>query len=169
MLNLFLVYQFLKRLATPFNQWEAFKLGLIDAEGNILKRRKDLKAVKERDAFGVYDLMVLNLKKLLGKVPGGKTRLASYAAALYLLKEWNHFTDQTNLNESVSDFDIEESIDSFEPLLRFCLVNSIIPYNEMVVNQKMQDLDKIFEEKLEFVCKISFSKVFLLSNAGDIL
>jgi len=108
MLNLFLVYQFLKRLATPFKEWEAFKLEIIDAEGNILRSRKSFTKVKEREAFGAYDLMVLNLKKLLGKIPGGKSRIASYAAALYLLKEWNHFSDESLLTESVSDYKILE-------------------------------------------------------------
>ena len=31
--------------------------------------------------------MVFNIKKLIEKVPGGKSRLASYAAALFLIKE----------------------------------------------------------------------------------
>ena len=30
---------------------------------------------------------MFNIKKLLGKAPGGKRRIASYAAALYLIKE----------------------------------------------------------------------------------
>lgn len=85
--DLFLVYSFIKRLATPFNEWPAFKLGIIDADGNLLKKKKDLKTVEERAAFGVYDLMILKLKKLLAKVPGGQSRIASYAAALWLIKE----------------------------------------------------------------------------------
>lgn len=85
--DLFLVYSFIKRLATPFEEWPAFKLGIIDKDGNILKKRKDLTKVAERDAFGIYDVMILKLKKLLAKVPGGQTRLATYAAALWLIKE----------------------------------------------------------------------------------
>ena len=85
--DLFLVYSFIKRLATPFSEWPAFKLGIIDANGNLLKKKKDLGTVEERAAFGVYDLMILKLKKLLAKVPGGQSRIASYAAALWLIKE----------------------------------------------------------------------------------
>ena len=33
--DMFMIYQFIKRLATPFNKWEAFKTGVIDARGNI--------------------------------------------------------------------------------------------------------------------------------------
>ena len=85
--DLFLVYEFVKRLATPFNEWAAYKLGIIDERGNILKKAADRKMVKERRAFGKFDLLVLKLKKLMETVPLGQKRLASYAAALYLVKE----------------------------------------------------------------------------------
>lgn len=94
--DLFLVYNMVKRLATPFNEWEAYKLGIIDERGNLLKSRKDLRTIKERDAFGLYDLMILKLKRLVEKVPGGKTRLGSYAAALYLVKEGKLYTEDTS-------------------------------------------------------------------------
>ena len=85
--DLYLVYSFVKRLATPFNKWEAYKLGIIDEDGNVLRKRKTLKLAKERDAFGLFDVLILNVKKVLAKVPGGSSRLATYAAALYLIKE----------------------------------------------------------------------------------
>ena len=113
LVDLFLVYSFIRRLATPFKEWEAYKLGIIDENGNVLKKRKDLLTIKERDAFGIFDIMVLNLKKLLAKVPGGSTRIGSYAAALYLIKEWNHFTDSSLLTEDISDEEITESIELF--------------------------------------------------------
>ena len=142
MLDLFLIYQFIRRLATPFNQWEAFKLGIIDDKGNVLKKRKDLLTVRERQAFGVYDVMVLNLKKLLAKVPGGSSRIASYAAALYLIREWNHFSDSDSLlTEDLSDQHITESVD--------LLYNGYSDYITLVetVNQKMQ-LNQLFEQKI---------------------
>ena len=85
--DLYLVYQFIKRLTTPFVDWPAYKLGIIDEKGNQLKKRKSLMKVAERDAFGIFDLMILKLKRLLAKLPGGQTRLATYAAALWLVKE----------------------------------------------------------------------------------
>lgn len=87
--DLFLVYSFIKRLATSFEDWPAFKLGIIDKDGNILKKRRDLRTIEEKQAFGTYDLMILKLKKLLAKVPGGQSKIASYAAALWLIKEHN--------------------------------------------------------------------------------
>jgi hypothetical protein len=103
--DLFLVYQFLKRLATPFDQWEAFRLGIIDRNGKVLKPSSTLKTSEEIKAWGYFDRMVANLKKLLAKVPGGSTRIASYAAALLLLKE------QDNL-EKLSDEEMTQLLES---------------------------------------------------------
>lgn len=111
--DLFLVYQFIRRLATPFNKWKAYDLGIIDETGKVLKKKKDLRTKEERSAWGTFDIMVANIKKLLAKVPGGDTRLASYAAALYLIKEWNHFTDNSLLTEDITEEQLEQSLDIF--------------------------------------------------------
>tara|TARA_Y100000389_G_scaffold54036_1_gene49872 strand:- start:6898 stop:7401 length:504 start_codon:yes stop_codon:yes gene_type:complete len=107
--DLFLVYQFVKRLATPFNKWKAYELGIIDEKGNALKKRKDLKTVKERDAWGLYDVMISKIKKLIEKVPGGSTRLGSYAAALWLIKESKKH-DAEMLNEETVSQELEDYI-----------------------------------------------------------
>ena len=85
--NIYFVYQFLKKLVTPFEKTDAFKLGIIDEKGKILKRRRDLETSEEKDAYNLSDTLIWNIKKLMGKIPGGKSRIASYAAALYLIKE----------------------------------------------------------------------------------
>ena len=85
--NIYFVYQFLKKLVTPFEKTEAFKLGIIDEKGKILKRRRDLETKDEKSAYTLSDTLIWNLKKILGKIPLGKTKLASYAAALWLIKE----------------------------------------------------------------------------------
>ena len=85
--NIYFVYQFLKKLVTPFNKTKAFELGIIDETGKILKRRRDLETSEEKDAYNLSDTLIWNVKKLMGKIPGGKSRIASYAAALWLIKE----------------------------------------------------------------------------------
>ncbi len=85
--NIYFVYQFLKKLVTPFNKTKAFELGIVDEKGKILKRRRDLETDDEKDAYNLSDTLIWNIKKLMGKIPGGKSRIASYAAALYLIKE----------------------------------------------------------------------------------
>lgn len=93
-LDLFLIYQFLRRLVSPFDKWEAYKQGVIDRRGNVIVP-KDERTEQQRRAWGYYDRLLANLKKLLEKIPGGRTRIASFAAALLLLKESNADPDNT--------------------------------------------------------------------------
>ena len=124
--DLFLVYQFIKRLATPFEKWDAYDLGIIDKDGNILKKRKELRTVKERDAWGKFDVMISKLKKLLAKVPGGSSRLASYAAALWLIKEHTQQNAETLTEEQLEE--------------------SFAPYLEYVNQRNDKSIDELFEE-----------------------
>ncbi len=131
--DLYLVYQFLRRLTTPFEEWDAYKAGIIDKDGNILKKKNDRKTQTEKDSFGTFDLMVLKLKKLLGKLPGGESKIASYAAALWLIREWNHFSDDSYLNEDISEEQLDESIAVFSETYFY--------YTTLLegVNQKVQE------------------------------
>lgn len=81
-----LVYtlRFLRLLTTRFEDTNAFKLGLIDKDGNKLKKAE---TSAEKDSYNTFHRLAFNLKKLIGKVPGGKSSLASYASALFLIKE----------------------------------------------------------------------------------
>ena len=110
--DLFLVYQFIRRLATPFEKWEAYKLSIIDKDGNVLMKSKEFTNSRQRKAWGIFDRMVANLKKLLAKVPGGSSRFATYAAALYLIKEHKAFTDESML-EDMTEEQMNESTELF--------------------------------------------------------
>ena len=88
----YLIYQLVSRLIKPFAQWDACKLGIIDKNGNVIKHRKDL-TPEEQNAWGYFDILVANIKKMIGKLPGGKTRLANFAAAAFLMKEHKRYTE----------------------------------------------------------------------------
>jgi hypothetical protein len=111
--DLFLVFQFIRKLVTPFEKWPAFEQGIIDDKGNVLIKRKKFTKKAQRQAFGVFDQMILNIKKLLAKVPGGSSRLGTYAAALWLIKEYKSFSNENMLNESYSDERLEEASEEF--------------------------------------------------------
>lgn len=105
--NIYFVYQFLTKLVKPFKDTDAFKLGIIDDKGKVLKKRSTLKTKEEKDAYTLTDTMIFNLKKILGKVPGGRTKFASFAAALFLLKEdlqYRHYHDLSFLQEDFFKF-----------------------------------------------------------------
>jgi hypothetical protein len=97
--DLFITYQFIKRLATPFDETEAFRLGLIDAKG---KRLKKAATTQEKEAMTPFDRMIFNMKRLLAKLPGGDNRIKSYAAALLLLREEQYHT-LDNLIEEIKN------------------------------------------------------------------
>jgi hypothetical protein len=81
--DLFLVYQFIKRLSTPFEETKAYDLGLIDEKG---KRLKKASTREEKDAMTYYDRLIFNLKRLIAKA-GIQSKFVTFAAALFLLKE----------------------------------------------------------------------------------
>ena len=105
--NIYFVYQFLKKLVTPFEKTKAFEMGIIDKDGKILKRRRDLETKEEKAAYTLSDTLIWNLKKILGKIPLGKSKLASYAAALWLIKEQGNgkiLVDEKELEKQFFDY-----------------------------------------------------------------
>lgn len=88
--DLVYTFRFLKLLTTPFEETEAYKRGIINADGSINKDF-DKGSMENREAYKNYytpfHRLVFNVKRLMAKAPGGSSRLASYAAALYLIKE----------------------------------------------------------------------------------
>jgi hypothetical protein len=138
--DLWMVYSFIRRLITPFSEWEAYKLGIIDERGNILKKRRELRLQPEVRAFGVFDILVLNLKKLLEKLPAGQTRLASYAAALWLIREHKAFTPESILTEDLSDEQLVESAELF-----FSSYTDYTTLNETVKHKI--SIDELFEAR----------------------
>ena len=105
-IDLFVTYRFLKLLTTPFEKQEAFKLGIIDKDGNRIKRPKStlpavtLATAEQKNAYTILHKLVFNIKKIFAKVPGLRTKVGTYAAALFLLKD--------TFKESVSDPDMFE-------------------------------------------------------------
>ena len=93
-------------LTTPFEKSEAFKLGIIDKDGNRIKAPKSTKPAVElatseqKAAYTILHKLVFNIKKIFSKVPGLRTKVGTYAAALFLLKD--------TFKESVSDPDMFE-------------------------------------------------------------
>ncbi len=78
-------------LITPIEETPAFKLGLIDKDGKTVRKAK---TTEENAATSALHRMVWNLKRIIGMVPGGSTRIGSLAAGYILMKEavennWN--------------------------------------------------------------------------------
>ena len=105
-IDLFVTYRFIKLLVTPFEKTDAYRLGIIDADGKRIlvpgttNKPTPLRTVEEKSAYTVLHKLVFNIKKIFNKVPGLRTKLGTYAAALFLLKD--------TFKESVDDPDVFE-------------------------------------------------------------
>lgn len=89
--DVYVLYQIIKRISTPFDETDAFKLGLIDKSGKSLKKAA---SPEEKKAMTYFDRFVFNIKRALSKV-GLDSKAGVYAGALFLLKESEQRTSLT--------------------------------------------------------------------------
>ena len=82
-IDLIITYRVVKMLVTPFEKTQAFKRGIIDADGKVLRKFKTIKGI-ERKHYTMLHRFVFNLKRILKKVGLG-SRLGSFGVALALL------------------------------------------------------------------------------------
>jgi hypothetical protein len=94
-----IAYRILSMLVTPFEKSDAFKLGIIDAKGKILKKQSQLTTSEERDAYTYLQRLVFNLKRLLNKLPGGDKYTKNLIAAYFLIKESYQNSNDSNLDQ----------------------------------------------------------------------
>ena len=79
-----ITYRVVKLLVTPFERTEAFKRGIIDKDGTVLIKFKDLKNTTDKKHYTLLHRFVWNIKRLMKKVGLG-SRLGTFVAALALL------------------------------------------------------------------------------------
>ena len=97
-----IIFRILKMMTRKWSEMDAYKFGLIDDNGKRIKTKKP-KTSEEKNSFTLLHRLVFNLKRVLELLPFGRTRLASYAASLALLKE--HFEiDGKYLEESFYNY-----------------------------------------------------------------
>lgn len=82
-----IAYRILHMLVTPFENTDAYRLGIIDKKGNELKKMRELNTVEERDAYTLLHRLVFRLKRIINKVPIENKKLLSLAAAYALIRE----------------------------------------------------------------------------------
>ena len=114
--DLVITYRVVKLLATPFEKQEAFKYGIIDKEGKVLRKFRTLKTTAEKKAYTMLHRFVFNLKRILQKAGLGG-RLGTFAVALGLLiREDKNYRPYKNLIESAVITYLKET-NQYEQLL----------------------------------------------------
>ena len=98
-IDLFVAYRFLRILTTPWEDQEAYKLGIIDKDGKLLRKRNTLKTDAEKKSFTLLHRLIFNLKRILHKIPVVRSKIGTYATALYLLKQ--HFAGQVENEDTI--------------------------------------------------------------------
>lgn len=107
-------FRFIRMLVMKWENWDAYKLGIIDETGARVKGVK-LDSDEKKSAYTPFIRLAANIKRLLSNIPGGGSNLGSFAAALYLIKEKLNLTDKnlekiiSECNMSTLDFLAEES------------------------------------------------------------
>ena len=114
--DLVITYRVIKLLVTPFNKQEAFKQGIIDKDGNVLRKFRTLKTTAEKKSYTILHRFVFNLKRILSKVGLGG-RLGTFAVALAtLLREDKNYIEHKSLIESAVISYLKET-DQYDNLL----------------------------------------------------
>ena len=98
-IDLFVAYRFLRILTTPWDEQPAYEHGIIDKDGKRLRKSNELQTTYEKSSFTLLHRLIFNLKRILHKIPGVKTKLGTYATALFLLKQ--HFADQVEEEDTI--------------------------------------------------------------------
>ena len=139
-----LVYtlRFLRLLTTPFEKTTAYELGLIDDKGNKLKKPW---SEKEKSAYNTFHRLVFNVKKLMAKVPGGSSRIASYASALYLIKEHLELTDE-GLGKLLDELGIDPLDALRESSQWFCTDDNMLSPGSYKIDASTKMLNVTIEE-----------------------
>jgi len=152
-IDLFVTYRFLRLLTTPFEKTDAYKFGIIDKDGNRVKKPKSTKPAVElatselKNSYTILHKLVFNIKKLFSKVPGLRTKVGTYAAALFLLKDtFKEHVDDPDMFEKefmkyLKENDIELDNEISEEVIGF---GEVLPKGEYVLKNDI--LNKEEEE-----------------------
>ena len=171
-IDLFVTYRFIKLLVTPFEKTDAYKLGIIDENGNRVipppvkgvrqTKPEPLRTTDEKNAYTILHKLVFNIKKIFAKVPGLRTKLGTYAAALFLLKDtFKESVDDPDVFEKEFmkylkeqgyeiDDSISEEVIGFGEVLpkgEYTLVNDILNKEEEELTAKKGDKVEAFDDE----------------------
>tara|TARA_B100000900_G_scaffold103292_1_gene85594 strand:- start:159 stop:773 length:615 start_codon:yes stop_codon:yes gene_type:complete len=167
-IDLFVTYRFLKLLTTPFEKVDAYKYGIIDKDGNRIKKKNsdevavDLTTSQLKNSYTILHKLVFNIKKIFAKVPGLRTKVGTYAAALFLLKDTfkeevqnadvfeKEFVKYLKENNVELDGEISEEVVGFGEILpkgEYVLKQDILNKEEEELTAKAGDKVIAFEDE----------------------
>ena len=166
--DLFVTYRFIKLLTTPFNKTDAYKYGIIDDKGNRIREDNSTRVKVElttstlKNSYTVLHKLVFNIKKIFAKLPLLKSKIGTYAAALFLLKDTfkehvedpdvfeKEFMKYLKENKIELDREISEEVIGFGEVLpkgEYVLKNDILNKEEEELTAKKGDKVIAFDDE----------------------
>ena len=166
--DLFVTYRFIKLLTTPFNKTDAYKYGIIDDKGNRIREDNSTRVKVElttstlKNSYTILHKLVFNIKKIFSKLPILKSKIGTYAAALFLLKDTfkehvedpdvfeKEFMKYLKENNIELDREISEEVIGFGEVLpkgEYLLKNDILNKEEEELTAKKGDKVAVFDDQ----------------------
>ena len=140
-IDLLITYRIIKLLVTPFEKQEAYKYGIIDKDGKVLRKTKDLKTAKEKDAYTILHRFVFNLKRIINFIPGGKSKLGTYAAALGLLLKEQKDINTVELERTLYKHLVDNKLIAYGDDLNESVGFDYLPEGRFTVIDNLEDLN----------------------------
>lgn len=137
-------------LITPFSQWEAARIGIIDNQGNVKRAPANS---SETRYFNLFHVLAIKLREIM-KTSGRGTNfvLPATAGQFYLSNKHlpaTNFTNWTIANRSALPF-MSAAFSSMKECVKLDDDDNFVPFLEMYLkspNQNdNQELSKLFEE-----------------------
>jgi len=176
-----ITFRVLKLLTTKWEDQEAFKAGIIDDKGKRIKSVK-VTTADQKKSYTYLHRLVFNLKRLIEMLPLGKNRLASYAAALFLIKEHcdlkgNKLDKEVFRYLKEGEFLPEELLEEFSPidklesektfhLRRRMIIDETLDAErgDTLINSGARPVGKVYGVKLFRMYNIDKNKMMICSG-----
>ena len=140
-IDLLITYRVIKMLVTPFEKQPAYTLGIIDKNGKVLRKAKTLNTAKEKEAYTLLHRFVFNLKRLINIIPGGKSKLGTYAAALGLLLKENKDINMVELEKDLYKHLSENNLIKLDDDVKESVGFDFLPEGKYIITDKLEDLN----------------------------
>ena len=140
-IDLLITYRVIKMLVTPFEKQPAYTLGIIDKNGKVLRKAKTLNTAKEKEAYTLLHRFVFNLKRLINIIPGGKSKLGTYAAALGLLLKENKDINMVELEKDLYKHLSENNLIKLDDDVKESVGFDFLPEGKFIITDKLEDLN----------------------------
>jgi hypothetical protein len=140
-IDLLITYRVIKMLVTPFEKQPAYALGIIDKNGKVLRKAKALNTAKEKEAYTLLHRFVFNLKRLINIIPGGKSKLGTYAAALGLLLKENKDINMIELEKDLYKHLSENNLIKLDDDLKESVGFDFLEEGRYIITDQLEDLN----------------------------